>query len=127
MISKNNFLVLPPSLLLLSIILSLPCHGKLVCTGLLSDAVSYPAQWFMVLIVLSLLALSLNDQRHKFWLKFTGIFFLIGMFFVLISPETARGIMLNPDKELTNWFFLGVYTITSIVYFIVQFIKNRRK
>jgi len=126
MISKKQFLVLPPSLLLLSIILSLPCHGELICTGPLSDTVAYPAQWFLFLVVLSLFALSLSDQKHKFWLKFTGIFFLVGMFFVLISPETARGIMLNPDKELTNWFFLGVYTVTSLVYFITQFVKNRR-
>jgi hypothetical protein len=92
----------------------------------LVDKIYYPFVWFLALVPLSFLGLLVNDQKYKFWIKFTGISFLVGMFFVLISPETARGIMLNPDKESVNWFFAGLYAFISIIYFIVQFIKNRR-
>src|SRR3989339_1781335 len=111
----------------LYILLSLPCHGNLVCTGLATTYLEYPGLWFLILIPLSLFALILNDQKHKFWLKFTGIFFAISMVIVFLMPETAGGLMLNPDRESTNWFFAGLYAFVSIVYFIIQFIKSKKK
>ena len=123
---KKKFILVPLVGLILVLLLSTPCDKYLSCRGDLSEALSYPGQWFVLLTVMSVFALVLNDQKHKFWLKFTGVSFLISMFFVWISPETARGIMLNPDKELVNWFFAGLYSFISIIYFIVQFIKNRR-
>lgn len=121
---KTSLLVLV--LLVVNFLLFLPCDKDLYCEGYLANGAQYPFLWFLILLPLSLFALTLNDQKYKFWLKFTGVFFLVGMFFVLISPETARGIMLNPDKESTNWFFAGFYSFVSIIYFITQFVKNRR-
>ncbi len=124
---KKKFILLTLVLLIGSFSLFLPCDKDLYCHGYFSEVMQYPFVWFLALVPLSLFALTLKDEKYKFWIKFTGISFIIGMFFVLISPETARGIMLNPDKELVNWFFAGLYTFISIIYFIVQFIKNRRK
>jgi len=105
----------------------LPCDNDLYCHGILADVMQYPFVWFLEVFILSLFALILNDQKYKFWIKFTGVSFLVGMFFVSISPETARGIMLNPDKESVNWIFAGLYSLISVIYFIVQFMKNRNK
>ncbi|MCX6752687.1 MAG: hypothetical protein NTZ87_04300 [Candidatus Nomurabacteria bacterium] len=124
---KKKFIILPIFLLILVFVVSLPCDKQLTCSGPLSNYVNYPGLWFLVLIPLSLLALTLNDRKHKFWLKFTGIFFAISMFFVFLIPETARGIMLNPDRESANWFFVGLYSFISIIYFFVQFFKNKNK
>ena len=122
---KKKFSIAVFVVFILIILFSLPCHGNLVCTGPALTYLAYPSSWVLVLVPLSLLALTLNDQKHKFWLKFTGIFFTVSMIIVFLMPETARGIMLNPDRESTNWFFLGLYSIISIIYFIVQFFKNR--
>jgi hypothetical protein len=123
---KKKFVLLIILLLVVNFLLFLPCDKDLYCHGVLSKIVQYPFVWLVFITPLSLLALTLTDQKHKFWLKLTGIFFAIAMFFVSLMPETARGIMLNPDKESTNWFFLGIYTITSIIYFIVQFFRKRK-
>ena len=57
----------------------MPCDKQLSCDGTLSDYVGYPLLWFMIFIPMSLFALVLIDQKHEFWLKFTGIFFAISM------------------------------------------------
>ncbi len=123
---KKKFIILPTSLLALVFITSLPCDKYLTCEGKLMNILAYPGFWFLVLIPLSLLALTLNDQKHKFWLKFTGIFFAVSMFIVFLMPEYGTGIV-SVDRELTNWFFVGLYSFVSIVYFIVQFVKNRKQ
>lgn len=121
---KKKFPLYVLILFVLDILFSIPCHGNLICTGPATTYFQYPSLWVLVLIPLSLLAITLKDQKHKFWLKFTGIFFVISMVFVFIMPETARGLMLNPDRESINWFLVGLYSFISIIYFIVQFFKK---
>jgi hypothetical protein len=122
---KKKFVLLPFLLVFLTLILSLPCHGNLVCTGVAMDYLEYPFFWFILLIPLSLLALVLKDEKHRYWLKFTGIFFIVSMVLVYLMPEYDPGIV-SMDRELTNWFLAGIYSFVSIVYFIVQFVKSRR-
>lgn len=106
-------------------LLSLPCHGNLVCTGEIGEKLQYPGQWFLLLVPLSLFALILKDDKYKFWLKFTGIFFAGSMFLVYLMPEYDPGLV-SLDRELTNWFFAGAYSFISVIYFIVQFVKNKK-
>lgn len=124
---KKIFIILPVFLLVLVFIVSLPCDKYLTCEGKAMDILQYPGLWFLILIPLSLFALILNDQKYKFWIKFTGIFFALSMVIVFLMPETAGGIMLNPDREITNWFFVGLYSLISLIYFIVQFFKNKKQ
>jgi len=91
----------------------------------MAEKFQYLLLWNLVLIPLSIFALVLNDKKYNFWLKFTGIFFLVSMVIVYMTPEYGSGIV-SIDRELTNWFFGGVYSLISIVYFIVQFFKNRK-
>ena len=123
---KKKFPLFILALFILDILLSLPCDKNLVCDGFSATYFPYPSLWILVLVPLSLISLTLNEQKHKFWLKFTGIFFVIAMFFVFLMPETTRGIMLNPDRESANWFFAGLYVFVSIIYFVIQFFKNRK-
>jgi len=122
---KKKFPLYVLIVFVVDILLSLPCHGNLVCTGPATTYFSYPSLWVLLLIPLSLFALTLNDLKHKFWLKFTGVFFAVSMFFVFLMPEYGTGIV-SIDRELTNWFFVGLYSFVSIIYFIVQFFKNRK-
>lgn len=123
--NKKNFIIVPVVALVSTLLLSMPCDKYLSCRGDFSDTLSYPGQWFVLLIILSLFALTLSDQKHKSWLKFTGIFFAVSMVIVFMTPEYGSGIV-SIDRELTNWFFAGVYGFISIIYFIIQFVKNRR-
>jgi hypothetical protein len=123
---KKLFTILPICLLALVFIVSLPCDKYLTCEGKLMDVLQYPGLWFLVLIPLSLFAITLNDQKYKFWLKFTGIFFVVSMIIVFLMPETAKGIMLNPDRESTNWFFVSMYSFVSMIYCIFQFFQNKK-
>ncbi len=110
-------------LLGLSIALSSPCDKTLSCRGPLSDSMAYPGLWFLIMIFISLFALSLNNQKHKIWLIFTGIFFILSMIIVFMTPEYGSGLV-TVDRELTNWFLAGLYSFLSIVYFIVQYFKS---
>ncbi|HEY0221081.1 MAG TPA: hypothetical protein VGC58_02550 [Candidatus Paceibacterota bacterium] len=116
---------LPATLVILFLILSLPCDKYLTCEGKAMDILQYPGLWFLILVPLGLFSLILNDQKHKSWLIFTGVFFSASMFFVFLLPEYDSAIV-SMDKELGNWFFAGLYTFISIIYFIVQFFKNRK-
>jgi len=104
----------------------LPCDSTLYCTGAIAEKLQYPFLWTLLMIPVSLFSLVLNDQKHKFWLKFTGVFFVISMVIVYMTPEYGSGIV-SIDRELTNWFFAGLYSFISIIYFIVQFVRNRNK
>ncbi len=113
------------TLLIVFIGLSFPCHGKLVCSGPAITYFSYLFLWLLVLLPLSLFSLVLSDKKHKNWLIMTGVFFVVGMFFVFMSPEYDSGIV-GVDRELVNWFFAGLYSCVSVIYFIIQFIKARK-
>lgn len=121
---KKKFIILPIFLLALVFIVSLPCDKYLTCEGGAMSILQYPGLWFLILIPLSVITLILSDQKHKFWLKFTGIFFMISMFIVFLTPEYDSGIV-SVDRELINWFFVGLYSFVSIIYFIVQFTKRK--
>jgi hypothetical protein len=122
---KKIFVLTPFILLALVLLLSVPCDKYLSCTGSLSGVLSYPGQWFVILIPLSLFALVLKDEKHKYWLKFTGVFFVVSMILVYLMPEYDPGIV-SMDRELTNWFLAGVYSFVSLIYFVVQLIKSRK-
>jgi|SRR3989344_5902428 len=122
---KKKFVSFSVLLLLFGIFITSKNGDQLIGADLV-DKIYYPFVWSLALVPLSLLALILNDHKHKFWIKFTGIFFVISMFIVFLQPEYGTGIV-SIDRELANWFFAGLYSFISIVYFIVQFFKNRNK
>jgi hypothetical protein len=124
---KKSFFVLIPVLLLVSVFMfSLPCDRYLTCDGKMLDILQYPGLWFLVLIPLSLLALILNNKKHNNWLIITGIFFIISMIIVYLMPEYDSNVVFI-DRELTNWFFVGLYSLVSVIYFIIQFVKYKIK
>lgn len=123
---KKIFLLLVISLFIIYVSLLFPCHGEMVCTGISATYFSEIGLWFLIMIILGFFALSLNSQKHKIWLVFTGIFFVVSMVLVFITPEYGHGIV-SIDRELVNWFFAGLYSLISIIYFIVQHFKKDNK
>ncbi|MFZ2150047.1 MAG: hypothetical protein WAV15_02730 [Minisyncoccia bacterium] len=121
---KKKFVGFVLVIFVLYILLALPCRGNLICTGLSITYFEHLLLWIVVLLPLSLLALTLSDQKHKFWLKLSGIFFVISISIVFLVPEYDSGIV-SVDRELTNWFFVGLYSLVSIIYFIVAKRTNK--
>lgn len=122
---KKKFTFFTFTFFVLYFLFLLPCHGNLVCEGPSIVYLGNIIIWVLILIPLSLFALVLNDEKHKSWLKFSTVFFVISMIIVFITPEYGSGIV-SIDRELVNWFFAGLYTLVSILYFITQFIKQRK-
>ena len=122
---KKKFVIIAVFLFLFSFFLTSSLADKLFGYTIV-DNIASVFLWTLVLIPLSFFALVLNDQKHKIWLKFTGIFFVVSMVLVFITPEYGHGIV-SIDRELVNWFTVGLYSLVSVVYFITQFFKNRKK
>lgn len=88
--------------------------------------VGYLFYWSVTLFFVSLFAFVIDGIKYKKWLLITGIYVLIS---ILIAYETGDGsgaIISFDGKDLT-WFFAGLYSFISVVYFIVQFFKNRKQ
>src|SRR6185369_5528280 len=122
---KIKFFLSSIFLLILTFLFSLPCDHNLTCSGSWMSWLQYPGLWFLIEIPLATLAFTLSIEKYKFWIKLTGIFFVITMILVFISPEFDSAIF-SIDKESMNWFFVGLYSFVSMVYFLVQLIKNRK-
>ena len=92
----------------------------------LAQFVEYLLYWSVTLFVISLFALTLNRTKYKIWLLITLIYLL---FSVLIAYQVGdgSGILIVFDGKLLTWIFAGLYSFVSIVYFIVQFFKNKKK
>lgn len=122
---KNRVPIISLSLFILGFISMFPCDKELYCDGPLSSYMGYPLLWFLIWIPITLLALTLNNQKHKTWLMFTGIFFAGSMVLVFMTPEYGHGVV-SVDRELVNWFLAGLYSFISVIYFIVQYLKRRK-
>ena len=122
---KKKIVFLAIILFFAGFLLMMPCDKMLSCNGPISNYIGYPLLWFLIWIPLTLLALTLKNEKHKFWLIFTGVFFSASMILVFATPEYGSGVV-SIDRELVNWFLLGLYSFISIVYFIVQFIKRKK-
>jgi len=119
---KRKFILFSISMLVIGVFITSETGDKLIGVNLV-DRFYHPFVWSLALIPLSLLSLTLSDKKHKFWLKFTGIFFVVSMVLVFLSPEYDSGIV-GFDRELMNWFFAGLYSVVSMVYFIVQYFRK---
>jgi len=117
------------SLLVLSILIFLGLNNY-------SDSINYNYHidaligylffWIFVLFIFSLFAFILNDKKYKIWL-IIGIIISILSILIAYGVGDGNGAIVDIDGELITWFFAGLYSFISIIYFIVQFFKNRNK
>ena len=91
----------------------------------ISNFIEYVFLWSSVLFILSLLALKLDVNKYKTWLIVSIVVSVVSIFIAYVIGD-GNGAIIDIDVELTTWFFLGPYSFISIIYFIVQFIKNRK-
>ena len=84
--------------------------------------VEYFFYWSVALFVLSLFAFMLNNIKYKIW-------FLITIPFIILSILFAYSIdghdIFFSGQYVILWL-ISLYSFISIIYFIVQFFKNKK-
>jgi hypothetical protein len=92
----------------------------------IAQFIGYLFYWSVTLFIVSLFALVLNKKKYKIWLLATLVYVFIS---ILIAYETGdgNGAIISFDGKDLTWFFVGLYSFISIIYFIVQFFKNKKQ
>ncbi len=91
----------------------------------MAQNVGYIFYWSAVMFLISLLAIFLEDKKYKAWLYLSGVYMVFSLF-IAFKVGDGNGMILSFDGKSLTWFFAGLYSVISIIYFIVQFVKNRR-
>ena len=90
-----------------------------------SQFIGYLFYWSLDIFLVSLVALSLNKKQYKLWSLFTTISALLSIVIAYKIGGGNSGIVSFDGKDAT-WFFAGLYSFASIIYFIVQYLKRNK-
>ncbi|MFA6000359.1 MAG: hypothetical protein WC783_05310 [Candidatus Paceibacterota bacterium] len=71
------------------------------------------------------MAFNLEINKYKIWL-ITSVTVSAISIFIAYATGSGNGAIVDIDGELITWFFAGLYSFISIIYFIFQAIKNRK-
>ena len=87
--------------------------------------IGYLFYWSAALFIVSLFATILDTRKYKTWLLVTSIYVLISILIAWGTGDGNGAIISFDGKDLT-WFFAGLYSIVSIVYFIAHYFERRK-
>ena len=91
----------------------------------IAQYVVYLLDWSITLFIVSLFAWILNNEKYKIWLLVTGIYIAISLLLAYVTGSGTDTII-NIDGKLLTLYFVELYSIISIIYFIVLLIKTRK-
>src|SRR3989344_9377488 len=81
--------------------------------------------WTLCITILNIIAFILNDYKYKLYIIVTGIYSVLSL--VIAYNMGDRGSTIPSfDMGILTIFFIGLYSLISIIYFIIQFFKNRK-
>lgn len=84
----------------------------------ISEFAWYLFYWSVALFIVSLFALALDKRKYKIWILLTGIYVAISVLIAWMIGD-GNGAIISFDGEMITWFFVGLYSLISIIYFIV--------
>lgn len=87
-----------------------------------ANVIEYFFYWSTALFVLSLLAFVLNNTKYKIWFFVTIPCAILS---VLIAYDIDGHDIFFNGEYITFWL-ISFYSFISIIYFIVQFLKNKK-
>lgn len=90
-----------------------------------SELLGYIFWWSTTLLILGSISVFIKDYFYKKWLIVSSIIALLSIIFAYKNRRGSGGI-LSFDGELITFTIIGLYSFISIIYFIVQFVKNKR-
>ena len=88
--------------------------------------IGYIFYWCVTLFIVSLMAFTVDSRRYKTLSLITLVYVFISILIAYETGDGGSGIVSFYGKDLFL-FFAGLYLFISIIYFIVQYFKNRSK
>lgn len=85
--------------------------------------VEYLFYWSIALFVLSLFAFVLSSIKYKIWLYITAPFMILS---ILFAYSIDGHDVLFSGQYIVLWL-ITLWSFISLIYFIVQFIKNKKR
>src|SRR3989344_5646499 len=82
--------------------------------------IGYLFYWVATIFLVSLFASVLDNKKYKIWLLITLIYVLLSVFIAYTTGDGNGAIISFDGKDLT-WFTAGLYSLISIIYFLIQF------
>jgi hypothetical protein len=88
--------------------------------------VGYLFYWSFTLFLMSIFAWILDIKKYQKWVIFTVIYVILS---ILLAYRIGDGgsAIISIDGKLITLFLITLYSIISITYFIIQFVKNRKQ
>jgi hypothetical protein len=83
----------------------------------------YLFYWSAALFLLSLFAFVLSNIKYKIWFSITILFMVIS---ILFASSISDNDMFFSGQYVILWI-ISLYSLVSVIYFIVQFFKNKYK
>ena len=87
--------------------------------------IGYIFYWSVALFIISLFAWILNNKKYKIFSLISLVYILLAVLLAYEAGDGNGAIVSFDGKDLTI-IFAGLYSFVSIIYFIVQFFKNRK-
>jgi len=91
-----------------------------------AELLGYVFWWLVTMFILSLFSFILETKKYKIWLSITLLFSILSVCWAYRIGD-GSGSLISFDGEMTTWLLIGLYSIISIIYFIIQFFKKRKK
>ncbi len=91
----------------------------------IAQQIGYFFYWSVDLFILSLIAQVIAVDRYRKWITISLIFSILSIIFAYIMGS-GNGSIVSVDGKLTTWFLVGLYSAVSIIYFIIQFFRQRK-
>jgi hypothetical protein len=92
----------------------------------ISYFIGYIFIWFVALFILSIFALKLENTKYKNWLITSIVVAVLSVFWAYKNDLTGNAVV-TIDGGITTVFAISLYSFVSVVYFIIDFFKNRNK
>jgi len=90
----------------------------------IAEFIWYFCQWIIVLFLLNIFSFLINQEKYKKWMLITISYIGISIFLAYRTGD-GNGSIFVINGELLTWFLAGLYSIISIIYFIIQHLKNK--
>lgn len=92
----------------------------------IAQFIGYIFYWSVALFIVSLFAFMIDDRKYKIWLLISGIYVIISIL-IAVGVGDGDSSVVSYDGKSFTWFFAGLYSLVCIIYFIVQFLKNKKQ
>ncbi len=92
----------------------------------LDNLFEYVFVWLITLFILSILAVKLSNTKYKVWLTISIIVSIVCIIFVYPDGD-GGGYGIGFDGEYMSMWFASLYSIVCVIYFIIDFVRNRKK